>query len=259
MKQLMRIQIWGWLLVLSSALLAADVTMHYDSGGKGLGFEAQGESVTYIQGLKMRNETTLKGDLTITILDLDAQQFITLDPKKKRAEVTNLADMSRQLREISGGDVSVRMDPTGQTRDIGGQTCQDYRMAVRVAASPIPDQPIQVLMQGPVCLAPEAPGKDEVVRFYSTAAERGLFFGNPRVAQGQPGQAKGLAELYRVMSEKGVPYAMDMEISFEGTGMIAQMMARMGKSSMQSTLTRISTESLDPSLFEIPEGYKVKK
>ena len=74
-------------VVLLASPAIADVTLKSTVGGKGLGKMAEGESTAYIKGLKMRTDQTLGGNVTTVIIDLEAQKFISLNHKKKEAEV----------------------------------------------------------------------------------------------------------------------------------------------------------------------------
>ncbi len=61
------------------------------------------------------------------------------------------------------------------------------------------------------------------------------------------------------MASKGIPLESTQTMKMSGSGPMAGMLARLGGGEMSSTVTRISDEALDDSLFEIPEGYKVKE
>ena len=66
--------------------------------GKGLGKAAESQSITYIKGLKMRTDSTLGDTPTTTIIDLEAQKFISINHKKKEAQVYDMA----QFRQDDG-------------------------------------------------------------------------------------------------------------------------------------------------------------
>jgi hypothetical protein len=110
-----------------------------------------------------------------------------------------------------------------------------------------------------VCLAKNGPGQADVTAFYKAAADKGLFFGDPRAAKAQPGQAKGMTALYREMAALGVPLAHEMTIKFDGSGPMASMMGKMGGSTMSNEVLSVSTDPIPDSTFEIPAGYKVIK
>ena len=116
-----------------------------------------------------------------------------------------------------------------------------------------------VRMSGPVCLVKGGPGAADYAAFYKMAAEKGLFFTDPRAAKAQPGQARGMTELYREMSSKGVAYSTELTFKFEGSGMMAQMMNKMGGMTMQADVVEVSAAPLDDSVFAVPAGFKTKK
>jgi len=233
----------------------ADVTLKGTSSGKGIGQLADGESLTYIKGLRMRSDSA--GGRS-TIIDAERGRMILLNHKKKQAEVTDTRDISKQLEKISGEGIQASLKSTGRTRQMLGETVEEYQVTIRIPISPAPDQSVVMVMSGPAWIAPDSPARRDFGQFYLAAAEKGLFFGDPQAAKAQPGPAKAMTELYRRMAEAGVPYSMEMQVKFEGEGMLAAMMSRMASSSFQNTINEVSVGPLSDDLFEIPAGYKVK-
>jgi hypothetical protein len=132
-------------------------------------------------------------------------------------------------------------------------------MDVRVPAKVGPSgDDLIVIMKGPVCLAKGGPGAADYLAFYRAAAEKGLFFTDPRAAKAQPGQAKGMTELYRKMADKGVAYATELEFRFEGSGMMAGMMNKVGAMTMKSEVVSASGGAIEDSVFAVPAGFKTK-
>jgi hypothetical protein len=246
-------------LFVAASPVSADLTLTSSTTGKGLGMSGAADGITYIKGAKMRSDVTMRGEDLSTIIDLDEQKFYSINHKKKEVEVWNMADFSAELSKVTDSDITVDMSPTGQTKELLGQTCEEYSMRVAVAFAPggAGDQ-INIVMAGPVWVAKDSPGVADYRAFYEAASERGLFFTDPRVVKAQPGQAKGMAELYRRMAEAGVAYATDIQVKMEGSGMLGAMMSKMGGSSMSTNVTRVSTDAVADDLFVVPAGYKVK-
>ena len=222
---------------------------------------SSGESTVYIKGLKMRTEQNQGGDQIVSILDLDKQQMIQLNVKKERAELYDLRAVGEQMDQyVDSTNVKVSLEPTGETRTVAGATCKVHNMSVKLDIEMAPGSGMgaTMAMEGTSCLVPDAPGTEDYERFYTAMAERGLFLGDPRAAQGPgAGTQKGLTELYSEMAKKGIAYQSDLETGFEGSGMMAKMLSKMSVE-METTVLSVSTESLPDSLFEVPAGYKVK-
>jgi hypothetical protein len=115
-----------------------------------------------------------------------------------------------------------------------------------------------VTMRGPVCVAKGMKGFDDYARFFRTAAEKGMILSNPQAAKAQPGQAKGMVEMYRTFAATGMPLEQEITITVEGTGPVAGVMGRIGNMTMGSTTTSVSTEPLPDDLFTVPADYRVK-
>ncbi|HEY7501726.1 MAG TPA: hypothetical protein VH740_24620 [Vicinamibacterales bacterium] len=240
-----------------AAPVFADVTLKQKAGGSGIGVMAGGEKVVYLKGTKNRTDQNGDGKSSSVIIDVGGRRMIMLNHEKKEAEVYDIAKVGESMSKMPISDIKVSVAPTGQTRQIAGSSCVVHDVTVEV-----PTQlggGMTLVMSGPHCLVKNGPGQADFAAFYRAAAESGFIFGDPRQAKAQPGQAKAMMEMYRKMSDLGVPFATEMNISFAGDGPMAAMMSKMGKQSMTSEVTSVSTAPLADSLFEIPEGYKVNK
>jgi hypothetical protein len=239
---------------LAAPTMHADLTLTQSVTGKVLGMNPNQQTVVYIKGTKMRSES---GD-TVTLLDATSRQMILLNAKKKEAEVYDLAKLQADIQKTVGaGEPKVSMTPTGQKKEILGRSCDEYTMNVTMPMSMGGTEGMNVTMTGPVWVAKGAPGTQDYVTFYKTAAANGMFFGSPQQAKAQGAQMKSMTEMYRAFAEiAGVPYQHDMQIKFEGTGMMATMMNKMGGASSSTTVTAASTDPIPDEKFAIPAGYK---
>jgi hypothetical protein len=256
-----RLLISAALVISLAAPATADVTVTATTSGKGMGAAADAQSITYIKGGRMRADTQMGDQQLSTIIDLEKQQLITINHKKKEAEVHDLAKLSQEMQQAVKGSPRVSFTPNGQTRQILDQSCAGYdvRIEMPFAAGGGEGMDMNVVLSGPVWIAKGAPGSADYAAFYKQAADKGMFFTDPRQARAAPGQAKSMAEMYRAVAETGgVPYAMDISIKFEGQGPMAAMMSRMGSSSMTTTVTNVSAAPLGAELFAVPAGFKAR-
>jgi hypothetical protein len=237
---------------------AADVTTKSKSGGKGLGGAMSGDMTQFLKGMKLRSDQTIGGRETSTIMDAAAKQMIILNHSKKEADVYDMTKMAEPLAKIPVSEIKFDIKATGQTRQIAGASCAVHDVKVAVPMQ-MGNDGMLIAMAGPYCLVKNGPGHTDYAAFYRAVAENGFFMGDPRQAKAQPAQAKAMTEMYRKMSELGVPYATETNISFEGAGPMAAMMNKMGGTSITNEVTSVSTEPIADSVFEIPAGYKVNK
>lgn len=245
--------------------LRADVTIVQTTTGKGGPIGLDGESTTMLKGGKMRVEATARGKRTITIIDIDKQQFISLNEDKKEAEVTDMSAIAQSIQAFKAEDVRARVTPTGNKKQILGYDAAEYEMNV-VLPFQIPEggdrgggMQLSISMGGPVWVAKDAPGVADYQAFYRAMAEKGYVFTDPRAAKASPGQARGMLEFYRKMAEAGVPLVFTMQMKFEGGGPMAGMMSKMGGMNMTTTVTRITEAPIDDAVFAVPAGFKVKQ
>jgi hypothetical protein len=244
--------------MLVAAPVFGDVTVNQKTSGKGaIGAAASGDSVQYLKGSKMRIDQKRGDDEISMIIDADAQRMVSLNHKKKEADIYDMTKIAADMAKIQASDIKASVTPTDQTRQIAGQTCTVHNIEIEIPMA-MGNNSMTMVMAGPACLVKNAPGAKDYETFYRTAAEKGLFFSDPRQAKAQPGQAKGMARLYQEMAARGIPYAQEFTMKFEGSDMMAGMMNKMGGATMTTEVTSVTTGPVDDSLFEIPAGYKQK-
>jgi hypothetical protein len=236
---------------------AADITLVQKTSGKGFGGMMSGDSKQYLKGTKMRTDQTIGGDETTTIIDAGALQMVVLNHKKKEAEVIDMAKMQADFAKLSTSDIKASITPTSETRVIADTKCTVHNFKATVPMQP-GNQTMIFGLGGPYCLVKNGPGSADFASFFRAISEKGGFFGDPRQARAQPGQAKAMTEIYRQMVDLGVPFSTEMNIAFEGEGPMAAMMKKMSNS-ITTEVVSYSTDPIPDSLFEIPAGYKVKR
>jgi Domain of unknown function (DUF4412) len=254
-----RVRVTGMVVLCAAmaAQAAADVTIKQKVTGTGM-MASSGDGSQYIKGTRMRMDQTAGGNETSTIIDANTQQMIVLNHKRREAEVHDMTKLVADMSKLPISDVKTSITPTKQSRQIAGYTCTVHDMQVSVPTTMGPEQ-VTFVLAGPICLVKNGPGAADFAAFFKAASDKGLFFGDPRTAKAQPGQARGIAAMHREMASLGVPLSQEMNIKFEGTGAMAAMMAKMGGNSMTTEAVAISTEAIPDSIFEVPEGYKVIK
>ncbi|MCU0759174.1 MAG: hypothetical protein MUF07_08275 [Steroidobacteraceae bacterium] len=250
------------LAALCSIAARADVTLRQTTSGKVIGLNGDAPSVTYIKGSRMRIETQLGNKTTVSIFDVDAQKMYSFEAGKGSGDAWDMATIAAELGQaVDVGAISSTLKPNGQSRQAGGLTLTGYDLRVSVpAALGGPGGPkMTVTNEGTVWIAKGAPGSADYAAFYQGAATKGWIFSDPRVAKGQPGQAKAMADMYRQFAAAGgLPYEVDMKISVSGEGPMAAMMSSLGNSELRTTTQAVETGALADDLFAPPPGLKLK-
>ena len=238
----------------------ADVTIKATATGKGFGISGDTASTTYIKGLKMRTDATAGKKNISTIFDVDAQKMYILDVEDKEAQAWDMAAFASQLSStVSPDGVQASMKPNGQSKMVAGQNTDGYDIEIVVPAT-VAGMQMTMRLTGTSWIAKGAPGGADYSAFYQGAAEKGWIFSDPRAAQGAPGQAKAMAQMYTEFAKTGgIPYETVMNIKPEGAGALGGLMAKVG--GMQTTTTTDSVEvgPLSDELFQVPADYKVKQ
>jgi hypothetical protein len=241
----------------------ADLTIKATATGKGLGMSGTTSNVTYIKGLKMRSEAVSSKSNAVTIFDVDAQKMYILNDKKQEAEAWDMGAFTQEIsKSIPAEGVEASITPNGQTKTINGQAAEgfDVKIVVPATIGGPGGLPVTMLLSGVSWIARGVPGAADYAAFYSGAAEKGWIFSDPRAAQGAPGQAKAMAQMYAEFAQiGGLPYEANMDIAVEGDGPVAAMMAKMGGVSTMTTIDSVETGPLDDALFQVPANYKLKE
>lgn len=248
-------------LVACATTASADVKMVAQMTGKMMGRNPSGETVTYIKGAKMRTDQTMGSNQLSTIMDVASGELISINHKNKEAEIWNIADLAKTMQGtgIAASGVDVKITPNGQSKEIAGYKATGHDLNATVKAQMGEGMAMTVTISGPAYLSTDAPGAKDYANFYMAAADKGFFFGDPRAAKAQPGNAKGMMALYRSMAEKGIPLESRQIIKLSGDGPMAGLMAKMGGGEINSTVTSVSADPLADDLFTVPAGYKIKR
>ena len=254
------------ILAASAATSAhADVTVNTVTAGKASIMDVGGTGVIQIKGTRQRSETMVNNKSQALIIDIDGRRFVSIDDKKKSATVTSLDSIAEDLQKVGVGTINATLTKTSQTKTIAGFQCTVHDVKLSLPFSPTGQtgqgMDLTMLLTGTVCLSTTAPGLADYQKFYKAAADSGFIFGDPRTAKSPTGaaQAKAYAELTRKMAEAGMALESHVKITAQGNNPMAQMMAKLAKSHITSTVTSVTAGDVAPDKFEIPAGYKVKK
>jgi hypothetical protein len=238
----------------------ADVTLTQTTTSK----MVNGTNITRIKGHKMRIDMkpSQPGPApdTSMIFDVDAGKIIIVDHTKKEAMIRGTADFGGALTKVTEADMETSLTPTPGTKTVAGVSCTVYNSKVAVKFAPVENQPpMTVSMAGPVCLSKTAPGQADFKEFYNAASQKGFIFSDPQAAKGQPGLAKGMATMMKKWADAGIALTSDLNMTFEGSGMMAEMMKKMGSNKTTTETTKIETTALSDDLFAVPAGYKTRQ
>jgi hypothetical protein len=252
------------LLALAACSAAhADVTIKSTTVGKGLGMTGTMTGLTYIKGLKMRNESTAGDRKVVTIYDVDAQKMYIVNEKKKEVEAWDMAAFAQQMSQtVAPEGMQGSLTPNGQTKPVAGQTAEGYDINVTTPATigGAGGMKVTVQLTGVSWVVKGVPGAADYAAFYQGAADKGWIFSDPRAAQGAPGQARAMARMYAEFAKLGgIPYETDVNVKAEGEGVMGAMMAKLGNVTMHTTTESVDATPVDDALFVPPAEYTLKQ
>ena len=261
-------------VMLASAALRADVTVTQSvtmAGGPAA--MAAGAPmprvVTQIKGMKMRIESGVAGNTTVTLVDLATKQILMLNAADKTARALDSAS-TPVPKDTPVPEMESSFKATGQSKTIDAVACDEYAISMTMdmanmagrggqmppeAAEMMKD--MKMVMTGSSWLAKSGAGIAEFLTFQKGAVEAGLG-GAMLGAMG--GAGNGLDKILKASATaNGMPYLTEMTITIEGAGPMADMMKQMGSMTVTNKVTAISTDALSDDLFKVPADYKLVK
>lgn len=209
--------------------------------GGGKAMEPQ-TSTIYLKG----NKLATAGRDSINIVDLDTETITDINLEKKTYSVITFQEMAAALEaakrkmeeelrknnrnqpEVSMS-FNVKVDETGQTRQISGYNTKEMAMLLQMqAAAAQGPAPSNMEFDIRMWMAPDVRGYDEVRRFYTRMAAKMNW--HPRMAgfaslmNMQPGMGQGMAEMMKEMQKlEGVPILQTTAIKGGAMGAMGDM------------------------------------
>jgi len=175
-----------------------------------------------VKGDRMFHGTELSGQ----IIDLGKETITTIDFHKKTWSVMTFAEltqalerMSQKMKESGKVNFKVTANATGQTRQIAGLEAKEMLLKMQMEGT---DQQTGqtggMVITTDMWLAPMAPGYQEVREFHRRMAEKLNWTpGSGLMTMGQPGIAKGMAEVYKEAAKlDGMPVLQEVKMGAEG-------------------------------------------
>lgn len=232
--------------------------------GGGLKNAFQDENYTiYIKGAKMAR----LGGMFSSIYDLDAGTITTINNEKKTYTVQTFDELRQQMEraqermhhgQASNIDFDMKVEHTGQKRDINGQTATETLMTMTAKTSGAQGQ---MVVKVHTWLVPADPAMHEAVDYSKRLAQKFQYaFAGFSPMLG--GASTGInAAMKEAMNQNGYPLLTDVEVS----GVSSPMAGMMGKSDsdpnapaiqMETQNSNFTTGSVDDSKFTVPAGYK---
>ncbi len=236
-------------LVVSAAAASADVTVTMTISGAAAQAAISGTTTTWAKGTKMRVDTEVSGQSLTILSDSATKQQWKIDHNTKQIEPLDVNTAMAAL-PVSFGDVKAAVTPNGQTRVILGRQCQGYAVEVTMPMT-LAGETIVMKMSGPAWIAKDGVGVAELLAAQKALSALGMS--TSPLAQGP--QAKGLAEVNKLLGAAGVVMEQENQMKMEGTGQMAQIMSQMGSMTFTTRVTAITTDPIPDSKFALPEGY----
>jgi len=239
-------------LVLSAAAASADVTVTKTISGAAAQMAISGTTTSWAKGTKFRVDTEMSGQSLTVISDSATKQQWKVDHATKQIEPFD-AKATMAALPVSVGDVKATATPNGQTKEILGKQCKGYTVEVTVPMT-IAGETIVMKMSGPAWITTDGAAVAE----FRAAQKAFSDLGMPTSLLSQGPQAKGMEEINKVLGEAGVVMEQENQMTIEGAGQMAQMMAQVGGMTMTMKVTAITADPIPDSKFALPEGYSKK-
>ncbi|HVL65983.1 MAG TPA: hypothetical protein VM364_01845 [Vicinamibacterales bacterium] len=222
-----------------------------------------------IKGMKARSDVEVMGQTVTTITDLAQKQVVVLDAAAKTAQIITPGSVAAGGSGVALPDMDISFKPTGKSQTIEGQACEEHTFLLSLdmeqfgGGGQMPPEAaammkgVKMVMNGSMWVAKNGPGAAEFTAFNKAAIQSNLLSAISGMPAGQPGGMDKV--MAAVAAAPGIPYLMEVTMTFEGSGPIVQAMQQMGAMKMVQKTTSVSTDAIADDVFAIPEGYTVEK
>ncbi len=254
MRQLWQIPVAALLgTVLSSTVASADVTVRAQTTTTGFGLSTSASTVTWIKGLRMRQEATIRGQTLTTVIDLALARYVALDRSSRTASVFDLRSYAARLASAANVPV-VTLRATGRTERLAGEACAEFEIgATAISAGGSADTRLEA--RGVAWIAADGPARADWSAFYEAVVDKGLFFTDPRVVDVDPLRVRIIAAVYAGIARRGIPCSVRVELDRRGPVPPGGSPDVAGRSIMEVTVTEMTAAPIDEDLFEIPGDF----
>jgi hypothetical protein len=239
-------------LVLFAATASADVTITMSISVNAAQTANSGTTTSSAKGTKFRVDIEMSGQNLTILSDSATKQQWRIDHATKRIEPLDPGAAMAAL-PVTFGDAKAVVTPNGQTKEILGRVCQGYTVDVTMPMT-LAGETLVLRLSGPAWIAKDGAGVAEYKAAQKALSDLGLS--TSVFAQGP--QVKGMAEMGKALIEAGVVMEQEIQMTTEGTGQMATMMAQMGGMTMTTKVTAITIDPIPDSKFALPEGYTKK-
>lgn len=233
--------------------------------------------VVRISGTRSRMDVDTGEQVISTIADTATNQAYVLRADERTAVLIQTdAAAAPDGAAAAALAVEASVKPTGQKREIDGQSCDEYVIAMKLplaalaagSGSALPPEAASMLkdvtlgITGSIWAAKDAPGAAEYAAFQKITARMAAAIG-----QRQRGGAvtplpipTGLDRLVTGFPEAtGIPYLTELTTRLEGTGQLVALMQQMGQMKITGKVSSVSTEPVSTDIFSVPDGYTIVK
>jgi hypothetical protein len=183
-------------------------------------------STIAVKGDRMLHLTATHG----SIIDLNQETITSIDFQRKTWSVMTFAEMEQAMRQMSekmkekqnDADMKfkVSVNPTGQTKDIGGMAAKEMIMKMEMEMTDQKSgQQGSMIITTDMWLAPKAPGYDEIRRFYERMSAKSAWMPGQPMGMGRPDVSKGMAEVMKEAGKlDGMPVYETIRMGGDGAG-----------------------------------------
>lgn len=223
--------VWMALLLCLSSSALAD--LYWESTQETKGMQGRPDHVGIMKNYLSAKASRIEHDNGITIMDFESKMIYQLDPATKTYQQINIAQMGQPPADMQGEEgqaaqkmmksmmSEIQVTPTPEKKQIAGYDCQKYLVS-------------GMMMKSDYWLSKSVPGYAEIKEIGRKM--KSLFENNPMMKQ---------------MNVAGMMDKLD--------GFPVQTVMHVMNGTITTTLKKIETQSLDPSLFQVPTGYTLSE
>lgn len=236
----------------------ADLTLTGHSTVGSFGTTLAQEERLLIHENWLRRDFTDRGKAYSHMYDLAKRQVVIMDHSFRTVEFHDMAALNSATQVSAPAeklDLSVTL--TGRKQKLQAWSCAEHAMSASMPAL-LGAEPVTFALKGTIWLASGVPEQRSVKRLVLATQDPAFFLAIPSAVRIAPAQARGISEIIRRLAPKGLPCAGEFDITFEGTGPMANL-ARKMPAKLGIRYQAFSAEPISKDAFIIPTNYLVMR
>ncbi len=234
----------------------ADITMTGRSTVVAMGMQGVGQETLWLKKSRIRRDLIDRGKGYSHLYDLNTHEVTVINHSLRRADVYPMQALAGDATaRVNGEKTELVLKPTGQKRFMRRWKCEEQALRFSMPVE-INREALSFQLVGQIWLARHTREQRETRTFVNALKSEDFLTSLPGLNKISSTQAQGVSEAIRRIAPLGMLCSVEVDVSYEGTGRIAELSHKLA-SHIGLSYDSYSTRPIKDDTFDIPKGYQV--